>query len=55
MMKGIEVWQGLQRRWAAYDAARRHQVFLYLLGLAGWILLAMNYPFDWVLPTYAEF
>lgn len=27
----------------------------YVLGLIGWTLIWYNMPFDWALPSYAEF
>jgi len=27
----------------------------YVLGLVGWAILALNYPFEALLPTYAAF
>lgn len=37
------------------DRAKWQPYLTYLLGLIGWIFLALNYPFESLLPTYAGF
>ena len=33
----------------------KKETFQLILGLIGWVLLALNYPFENLLPTYAAF
>lgn len=37
------------------QALRSEKTLTYVLGLIGWLLVLQAMPFDWALPTYAEF
>ena len=37
------------------DAARQAKTIYYILGVIGWVLIVMGYPFGWDLPDYAAF
>ncbi len=37
------------------DPDRRQQIMIYVLGALGWLLIYLNFPFDWELPRYAGY
>lgn len=37
------------------NVAKSPNTLTYILGLIGWVLVWYNMPFDWALPSYAEF
>lgn len=45
----------LRKFFLSHVTAHRDDVWWYLLGICGWILLILNYPFDWQLPSYAVY
>lgn len=57
-MTRMAAWTARARAaWTARLAtpAGRREAILLALGLAGWILIVLNYPFGWALPEYATY